>query len=396
MPESELTVLLFLRRVDCNDGVASYCESIVRGLRARGERVIIVSGPVTQLYGSTGRYDSIRQNIVDWIVFEDLQLKAPKLSTIRSIIATIREHRVDVISPQGFSLLPLSFVLSKITNVPVVVNYHPTKHGNSPTSVVTKRSPMTRLAYRAVATLFSADRYIAISKDIAAFFHDDGGVPKDRIKYIPHGIDIGYFHPPSKSERESARSALSLPKSALVCVLPGRLNFVKGHDVAIDAVRLLRKKRPKLEVICLFAGGGDEAQEIENYAFECAEDSEAFRFIGFLGVEDLRRCYWAADICLLPSRFEGFPLSVPEAMSAGCVSIRTPSGGWADQIASGVNGFVVPFNNPIALADRIEDLSSAALRDEFQARAIEFARKQFDQEAMFTATADLYRSISRI
>ena len=390
-----VTVLLFLRRVDCNDGVASYCETVVRGLRARGDRVVIVSGPVSQLYGSAARHDSILANVLEWVVLDDLLSGLPTPSTIRSVLAVIRRHSVDVISPQGFSLLVLSSVLARLAGRPIVANYHPSMPGGSLRGVATSHSSKRRLRYRAIATLFAPDRFIAISKDIRAFYRNDCGIAPDRIAYIPHGIDTAFFSVPTARAKESARASLTLPENALVCVLPGRLNHDKGHDVVIDAVRLLRQTHPALPIICLFPGAGDHADEIRSYAFKTEADRIAFRFLGFLDSDAFRQVYWAADIGLLPSRFEGFGLVIAEAMSCGCVPIRTPSGGCDDQIDDGVNGFVVPFNDPKALAERIAALSSPSLRAAMRERSIGHAATHFDQETMVTATAHVYRDVVR-
>jgi glycosyltransferase involved in cell wall biosynthesis len=166
--------------------------------------------------------------------------------------------------------------------------------------------------------------------------------------------------------------------------------------VAIDAVRMLRKSKPELKVVCLFPGGaGYDGPEIEGNALKDEADAAAFRFLGFRYGGALRECYWAADIVLLPSRFEGFGLVIPEAMSCGCVPVRTPGGGARDQIVDGVNGYLVPFNDPHALADRIDTLSIPPARAAMRETAMAYAEEHFDQEKMVSTTADLYQAIVR-
>ena len=392
MQSRNVTVLLLLRRVDCNDGVASYCETVIRGLVAKGDRVVIVSGPVTELYGSATRRKIIGDNVLEWVVLDNLSAR-PKPAAIRTILATMRRHDVDVISPQGFSLAPLAWIVGKIARRPVIVNYHPSMPGNSLGNIATSRSAKMKRAYRAIATFFPPKRWIAISKEIAGFYQRDCGVPQARIAYIPNGIDTAFFRPPSPAERDDARRTFDLAPASLVCILPGRLNFDKGHDVAVDAVRLLRASHPELDVVCLFPGGGDSADAIRSYAFTSDADTASFRFLGFLDAGTFRKAYWAADIGLLPSRFEGFGLVIAEAMSCGAVPIRTPSGGWDDQIVDGVNGFMIPFNDPQALADRIARLADADLRASMRESAMTFAAEHLDQGAMVAATEALYRTV---
>jgi glycosyltransferase involved in cell wall biosynthesis len=394
MAPGKVTVLFLLRRVDCNDGVASYLETMIRGLRERGEKIVIVSGPVTQLYGSAVRYEALKAVVAEWIVGGKALRGRPTRAMIRAVTGAVRKHGVDVISPQGFSVYPLAFIAGLLTRRPVVANYHPSVKGTSAKDISIQLSPKQRLAYRAIATLMGADRFIAISKDIVRFFHRDCGVPERRIAYIPHGIDLTFFRPPSDEERRRARHAHGLADADLVCVLPGRLNLDKGHDVVVDAVRMLRERRPELTVVCLFPGGGDQAAQIAAYAHRDDADRAAFRFLGFLDAVPFRDAYWASDIGLLPSRFEGFGYVIAEAMSCGCVPVRTPSGGCDDQIVDGSNGFVIPFNDANALADRIGELADAGRRSVMRERALQHARDHFDQRTMIATTDSLYREVA--
>ncbi len=393
---SPIIVLLLLRRVDCNDGVASYCETLIKGLNARGDRVVLVSGPVTELYGSSTRREAISKGVLNWVVIDDLEANWSKLAVIRQLLAIMRAYSVGVISPQGLSLLPLSFLLSKLGDRPVVANYHPSMGGVAATSVATKRSFTTRLSYRVLTTLFAPERIIAISKDIVEFYRRDCGVSESRIAYIVNGVDTSFYRPPTQSERKDARSALGIPEDMIACVLSGRLNFVKGHDVIIDAMRIVRKKRAELRFACLFPGAGDQAGEIKAYAFKDDEDAATFRFLGFINdATALRTIYWGSDIAVLPSRFEGSPIFIAEAMNCGCVPIRTPSGGWQDQIVDGTTGFIIPFNDPQALADRILELSDQARRATMGENAARHAMKHLSQATMIAATSDLYRSSAK-
>lgn len=389
-----VTVLLMLKRMDCNDGVASYCETLIKGLQARGDRVVIISGPVTQFYGSASRYQAISKAVADWIVLPELRTKLLKLSGIRRILAAIRQHSVNVISPQGLSLLPLTFLLSKLTRLPVIATYHPSMGGGAASNVATSHSIKAKLAYRVLLTVFRPDRLIAISKETASFFQADCGVDARRIALINNGIDTAFYRPPTGAERQDALTRFSIPAGALVCALSGRLNFNKGHDIVIDAIRSLRRTNPALQVICLFPGAGDEAEAIKAYAFQDDADSQSFQFLGFTDTETLRQVYWATDIGLLPSRFEGFGISMVEAMACGCVAIRTPGGGWQEQIVDGSNGFVIPFNDSQALADRILELTDPHRRELLCRNAASYAGAHFSQETMIVKTSDLYREVA--
>ena len=389
-----VTTLVLLKRVDCVDGVAAYLEGLARGLKARGDGVVLVSGPVSTPDGSETRRDAILASVLEWIVIEDIKIVVPSPRQFQLILKAMQRHHVDLIAPQGFSVLPYASMLGRITKRPVVVNYHPTGHGTVASKISSSRSVKQRLSYRAICRLFGADRYIAVSREIETFYRQDCGLSPKRIHYQPFGVDDSVYREPTGDERRLARQTLDLPDDALVAVLSGRLNMVKGHDVAVDAIRHLRTSRPDLNIVVLFAGSGNQREDIERYTLQDDADRRAFRFLGFINnAVSMRQVYWAADILLLPSRFEGFALVVPEAMFCGAVPIRTPSGGWQDQIEDGANGYIVPFNDPAALADRIERLADTELLASMRKRAMALAGVRFTQRAMIEGTSGLFRAL---
>ena len=390
----EVTTLFLLSRVDCVDGVAGYLETVIEGIRAHGDQVVIVSGPVSTPDGSEQRRDAIGRVALDWLVIDDLSARIPRPRQVARILRFMRAHRVKVVAPQGFTMLPYAKLLARLAGgLPVVAHYHPSAHAATADQVSDNRAPAARRAYRAATAVFGADRYIAASSEIRNFFEQDCGIAPARIVDQPFGINDAIFRVPSDAERTAAREAFGLPADVLVCVLPGRLNVVKGHDVAADAIRALRRRRPDLDVRCLFAGGGDQREAIELATFRDPDDQVAFQFLGFIpSSHAMRAVYWAADLCILPSRFEGFAIAVVEAMACGVVPIRTPSGGHRDQIVEGDNGFVVPFDDPSALAARIEALGDRSLRDAMRDRSVTLARTRFTQNAMVTGTRHLFRS----
>jgi glycosyltransferase involved in cell wall biosynthesis len=205
------------------------------------------------------------------------------------------------------------------------------------------------------------------------------------------GVDTDFYRAPSDAERQAARSHLELDPDSLVTVLPARMNTSKGHDIAAAAFRLVRQRRPASRPVCLFAGAGDQRDAIEADVLRDDADRATFRFLGFVDRTRLRDAYWASDIVLLPSRIEGFGLVVAEAMCCGAIVIRTPSGGWQDQVIEGETGFMVPFDDPAALATAIEKVLDAPDRATMRANAIQVASTSFARAAMIAGTSALYR-----
>jgi glycosyltransferase involved in cell wall biosynthesis len=390
MPDA-ITVLFLLKRVDCNDGVSSYCETLLTGMKANGDKNVIVSGRITSSDKTEPRRRALEDASLEWICVENFRPSRPDLKTIRLVADIVRKYSVDVISPQGLSMLPLSYIVSKFTGKPVIANYHPSIHGSDSVGMTKRKNFKERISYRLITSLFPAQKFIALSKDIVRFFHEDCGISKRRVEYIVAGIDSGRYRPPTSYERGNARKFFDLSDDTLVCVLTGRLSLNKGHDLVIEAVRQLRASHSALKIVCLFPGTGHDEAALKEMAKTSPTDEEAFRFLGFVDNATLLNAYWAADIALLPSRLEGFGLAVAEAMSCGAVPIRTPSGGSEDQIIQGKTGFVIPFNDAAALANRILELADQPTRERMRKATIEHAELYFRKETMVSKTSDLYR-----
>ena len=378
-----MTIMLLLKRVDCNDGVAAYIESLIRGLAEIGDRVVVVSGEVTTLFGSESRRRSIEAVALDWAVLDGLERARPTIANLRVVLSLIRRYRVDVLSPQGFQVLPLSALCGRMTGTPLVANFH---------LLQASLSARQRIAYRLISTVFPADRYLAMAPDIAGFFRDQCGISKSRIHEQPLGVDTTFFRAPTRDDRLKARARFGIPEATLAGVLPGRMNRSKGHDLSAAAFRGLRVRRSEIATVCLFVGSGDERDRIEAEILRDDTDRDMFRFLGFVDRQTMRDVYWAADIVVLPSRLEGFPLVVCEAMCCGAIVIRTPSSGWEEQVIPGRTGYMVPFDDPAALADAIEAVADHPDRESMREAAMRLASTRFSRRLMVDGTSAVYRT----
>ena len=386
--EKQKTVGFLLKRVDCNDGVASHCETMIRGLKALGWKVILITGPVNYNGGFVSRFQALKDLSEEWIIFEDLKPLFPSWGKITGILELVKKYDISLFHAHGYSMLLLGRILKIITGIDCVATFHPSVHGEDPILLKDAVLRPQTIKYFIFLKLFAPKVFIAISSDIERFLLKDLSFHKTKVRKIINGIDTKYFRPPSPEERENVRKKLGLEEKDLVCSLVGRFNWNKGHDILIDAVRQVRNAVPEMSVKCLFVGGGHQEQEIKEYAFVSDDDSRSFIFLGY--VDELREVYWASDIFVLPSRSEGCPLVVAEAMSCGTVTIRTEGGGSRDQIEDGKTGYVVPFDDPEALSKAIQKLANKDFRLPMNKDCLEFASVAFDRELMVEKTEKLY------
>jgi glycosyltransferase involved in cell wall biosynthesis len=386
--EKQKTVGFLLKRVDCNDGVASHCETLIRGLRAAGWRVVLITGSVHYDAVSVRRFQVLKDLAEDWVIFEDIKPVLPSLASIRRIKEIVNKHGISLFHVHGYSMLILARILKIVTGLDCVATFHPSVHGDDPTLLKDAVLRPKIRKYRIYLRTFAPKAFIALSSDIERFLLQDLGFHKTKVRKILAGIDTKYFRPPSPEERKRVREKLGFKEKDLVCSLVGRLNWNKGHDVLIDAVRQTRKAVPEMALKCLFVGSGDQEQQIKEYAFASDDDSRCFLFSGY--VDELREVYWISDIFALPSRSEGFALVVAEAMCCGTVPIRTPGGGARDQIEEGKTGYIVPFDDAEALSKAIQTLANRDFRLQMGKQCEQYGSSVFDQELMVKRTVEVY------
>ncbi|MBW4418218.1 MAG: glycosyltransferase family 4 protein [Myxacorys californica WJT36-NPBG1] len=389
---NQKTIGFLLKRVDCNDGVSSHCETLINGLKKAGWNVVLITGPVSYDHNSIRRFKALQDIAEEWIIFEHLNPLFPSIDCLRRLKSVVSRHGISLFHAHGYSMLVLARILKIITGIGCVATYHPSIHGDDPKALKAETLNSKTQRYKLFLRLFSPEEFISYSSEITSFLRQDLGFPETRIRRIFHGIDTDYFRVPNSDERQAARQKFGFAPSDKVCVLVGRLSWNKGHDVLIEAARHLREKSPHINLKCLFVGSGSEEKQIKEYAFTSVEDAERFKFLGY--VDHLREAYWAADVFTLPSRSEGFALAVAEAMCCGAVPIRTPAGGAKDQIDEGLNGFVVPFDDSEALSDRLQLLlDQDQLRSQMSEAARNTAQQKFSVTKMVQDTVKLYKEV---
>jgi glycosyltransferase involved in cell wall biosynthesis len=135
------------------------------------------------------------------------------------------------------------------------------------------------------------------------------GAPSERLILFPNAIDLKRFPPATNEERVSARAALSLPSGTPVLTHFGWDWERKGGDLFLATVDAL--VRDGLDVQALCVGGGEPARE----AVSALDLNGRVRVVE--SKEDVRAFYLAADVFVSPSRAEGMPYSVIEALCTG-------------------------------------------------------------------------------
>ncbi|MBA3252201.1 MAG: glycosyltransferase family 4 protein [Geodermatophilaceae bacterium] len=197
-------------------------------------------------------------------------------------------------------------------------------------------------------------------------------LPAARIAAIFNPLDLAQWPP---ADRAAARVELGLPLEAKVAVWHGRVDIrPKGLDVLVDAWELTCRARPDEDLRLLVVGGGADDAEFRAVLAE-RQITGLFWRAGYVVDRDQIRPYLdAADMYVFPSRHEGFPVAVIEAMACGLPVLAADAPGVRDILAAGAGdgGVIVPRGDPQALAagmSRMLDDLSECRRLGIRARA---------------------------
>jgi glycosyltransferase involved in cell wall biosynthesis len=219
--------------------------------------------------------------------------------------------------------------------------------------------------------------FIGVTEDLVRHMRDSG-VAADRAFYVP-------TFPSIEPGAPLDRATLDTPADARVLLTLSRLHPTKGLDTVLQAMPALP------DCYLWIAGEGPLRQELEQLARKL-NVLERVRFLGWR--TDRGALLGAADICLLPSRYEPFGTVILDAWSTRTAFIACESDGPRAYIRDGENGMLVPADAPAALAAAIRRvLDEPALKARIEAGGHAEFRAGFTREAVTRRMIDCYQTI---
>lgn len=344
---------------------------LMRGLRSRGHEVVGVSaeGPLLDI----ARAEGFR------IVPLPLARSLSPVAQVRAFLALLRlfrAERPDLVHAH----MPISGFLARFAaraaGVPRIAY---TGHG----FLFNQPAPWPRRAASLVMEFLAGrvtDTFLTVSSEEAQ------DARRLRLHCNPHAVgngrDPARFHPDPVA-RDRIRAELGVPEDRAVVIAVSRLVRHKGYPELLAAMR-------EVDAELWVVGerlASDHGADMEPY-FAASGLGPRLRRLGYR--EDVPALMAAADVFVLPSHFEGLPMSVIEAMLCGLPVVATDIRGPREQVVNGETGFLVPPAEVAPLAAALQRLAGdAGLRARMgtagRARALDF----YDEARVVARTVDL-------
>jgi glycosyltransferase involved in cell wall biosynthesis len=346
-------------------GAENVVVRLADALRRKGDEPIVATlrpGWMTERAEEAG--------IPVWIV---PQRQGLDLRWIPAFARRMRRERIDVLHSHEFAMNVFGGAAALLARVPAVS----TIHGRAYVSA----QPRRVWAYRILRRL--GIPIIAVSEDLAGFLAQGFGIPRAELRVVHNGIPLAEAAPAATraARGPSARQALGVPPDGPLCVAVGNLYPVKDHATLVRALAELPGARVAI------AGRGDEEANLRRLAAELGV-ADRLHLLGLR--DDVDTVLAAGDVFVQPSRSEGLPLAVLEAMAAGLPVVATRVGGIGEAVADGETGYLVPPAEPPALAAALRKVLAADDRGAaLGARGRLRAEREFSVDVM----ADRYRAL---
>jgi len=302
-------------------------RSVMRAAGDRGWSCEAVFGPVAKdrVWLNELRADGIPFRFVPTIARGDVA---------ETVGAILSESDEPTVLHTHFSRFDVAAVMAASGRRATKVFWHVHTPHHDSSSVRLRNRMKYALAGRRV------ERILCVSSELEQVVVDRGA-PRAKVEFLHNAVNVERFRLLERPERELARLRLGLPLDQPLLAHFGWDWERKGGDLFLRAVRALRERG--VEVVAVTVGGGAPARALR-------DELHLGHAVHVLDpIDDVRALYAAADVFVAPSRAEGTPYSVMEALSSGTAVVATDIHGHA-AIGAGIDSCMITSQDPGELA----------------------------------------------
>lgn len=316
----------------------------------------------------------------------------------RAMIRFARRQKIpyDLVHANFFMSGMVAQQIKRTLGIPFVMTFHALGRVRRLNQKEADGFPDVRFAIEE-RLMHEADRVIAECPQDKLDMEQHYHAPSERIDVVPCGFDPEELWPVTLDAREQ----LGFRRDDFIVLQLGRMVPRKGVDNVIRAVALLRGEHG-VRAQLLVVGGNTERPDpastpelgrLMHLAHELGIE-DAVTFTGQRQREQLRYFYSAADVFVTTPWYEPFGITPLEAMACGTPVIGTAVGGIKTTVVDGETGYLVPPNDPVALAERLAWLErNPQLAQRLGWAGMRRAYQHFTWRSVATSIARVYESV---
>lgn len=333
----KLKIVMLLSRID-QTGMTTHTLDLTKGLVQEGNEVFVISGasPIEnnqELIKLKDRFFGSGAKIVEFKIPEG-NLFIKSLNSILSILyiqlqlLKINPHIIHVQSPY-MSFIPWFLNKKFLSTLHVTDLVKTFKYKN-------------------------ATHLIAISEETKKYAMELYGYKERNISKVLHGVSKNFSIQMDEKERDEFKINAKIPLDKIIIGMVASIEKRKGHDVLLKAIQLLSdEQKDEIHIVLL---GSSKNGRTNEWLKNVIKLTDTASLITRFNYQYPNKFYDIMDIFVLPSRLEGFPLVVLEAMMSNCCVVRSNNEGAKDSIENGIDGFIFENEDVIALSEILKKL----------------------------------------
>jgi len=329
-----------------------------------------------------GRHSSIRKDLIKTgvTIFEFDFIKPFDLLSILLLWFYFKKYRIVIVHTHLIRGHIYGRIAAKLARVPIIIStVHNMDHWKK-----------TNNSYHKVAsfidklTSFYADKVVTVSNAVGKFIKKYQGISPDKMLTIYNGIDFKNYNVQVDISTKKGELGLNCTEQTVAFI--GRLEIQKGCEYFIRAAAEILKERENVQF--LIVGEGSLREKLEKLILELKIEQKII-FAGFR--KDIPEILACLDVFVMPSLWEGFGLSLVEAMAMAKPIVATDVGPLPELVCQNETGLIVPARDYYSLSKAmLMLLKNKKIREKMGLKGKKLVEEKFTSERMAKSYNKLY------